>query len=354
VPRPTDGLDKIVIHRRGGYDRLRLERHVLPRLSAQDVHVQVHAAGVNYADCVVRMGLYSSAKDYVGWPITPGFEVAGVVARVGGDVTDVRVGDEVIAVTRFGGYASDLVVPRRQVFAIPRGMTMVQAAAVPAVYLTAYHAAVELARPKHGAHVLVHSAAGGVGGALVQIARVLGCHVVGVVGGAHKVEHAHALGAHAVIDRSAGRLWDEAETHSPAGYDVVFDANGVDTLGASLRHLAPMGRLIVYGFASMLPRADQKLRWWRLAWHWLRTPRISPFDLTTRNRSVMGFNLSYLFDHAKLLAESMGQITRWFDEGLLRAPAVSTFPLAAAGEAQRSLETGNTVGKIVLLTEHAQ
>ena len=88
------------------------------------MHVAVRACGVNYADCVVRMGLYKSAKEYVGWPITPGFEVAGVVARVGSEVDDLRVGDEVIAVTRFGGYASDVVVPRRQVFAIPRGFTM--------------------------------------------------------------------------------------------------------------------------------------------------------------------------------------------------------------------------------------
>lgn len=347
-------MHKIVIHRRGGYDRLLLERHDVPPLSPQDVHVRVHAAGVNYADCVVRMGLYSSAKEYVGWPITPGFEVAGVVARTGDDVHDLREGDPVMAVTRFGGYATDVVVPRRQVFAVPRGFSMAQAAAMPAVFLTAHHAAVELARPRMGAHVLVHSAAGGVGGALVQIARMLGCHVVGVVGGAHKVDHARALGAHAVIDASAGRLWAEAESHAPVGYDVVFDANGVDTLGQSLRHLAPMGRLVVYGFASMLPRADRKLRWWRLAWHWLRTPRISPFDLTTRNRSVMGFNLSYLFDHAKLLGESMAQLGRWFDEGMLVPPTVATFPLGAAAEAQRALETGNTVGKIVLLTEHAQ
>ncbi len=347
-------MQKIVIHRPGGYRRLVLERIASTPLGAQDVQIHVHAAGVNYADCVVRMGLYASAKEYVGWPITPGFEVAGVVARVGSEVSDVRAGDEVVAVTRFGGYASELVVPRRQVFAVPRGLTLIQAAAYPAAFLTAYHAVLELARPRAGAHVLVHSAGGGVGGALVQITRMLGCHVVGVVGAGHKVEHVRALGANAVIDASQGRLWTEAEGHAPVGYDVVFDANGVGTLRESLRHTAPMGRLVVYGFASMLPRADQRLRWWRLVWHWLRTPRISPFELTQRNRSVMGFNLSYLFDHAKLLDESMRQLGRWFEEGLLRPPEVATFPLAAAGEAQRSLETGNTVGKIVLLTEHAR
>jgi NADPH:quinone reductase-like Zn-dependent oxidoreductase len=345
-------MHKIVIHRRGGYDRLVLEPHDVPNVSPHDVHVQVHAAGVNYADCIVRMGLYSSAKEYVGWPITPGFEAAGVVQRTGTEVKHLRPGDEVVVVTRFGGYATDIVVPARQVFPIPRGLTMTEAAAFPAVYLTAYHAAVMLARPPAGARVLVHSAAGGVGSALVQICRLLDCRVVGVVGGSHKIEHVRALGASDIIDRSQGRLWPEAEAHAPAGYDVVFDANGVDTLGQSLRHLAPMGRLVVYGFASMLPRANRRMSWLRLAWHWLRTPRISPFELTDRNRSVMGFNLSYMFDHNKLLTESMDQISRWLESGVVRPPVVSTFPLAAAGEAQRALETGNTVGKLVLVTEH--
>lgn len=343
-------MEKIVIHRRGGYDRLRLERHVVPPLGAHDVHVRVHAAGMNYADCIVRMGLYSSAKEYVGWPITPGFEVAGTVVRSGEAVDDMPAGTEVIGLTRFGGYASELVLPRRQVFPRPRGLSMEQAASFPAVHLTAYHALCELARPKLGAHVLVHSAAGGVGIALVQIARLLGCHVVGVVGSTHKVEVASAFGAHAVIDASREDLWQAAETYAPAGYDVILDANGISTLGASLRHLAPMGRLVVYGFASMLPRGGTgRLRWLSLLWNFLRTPRISPFELTQKNRSVMGFNLSYLFDHAKLLAESMDQLTRWVEDGRLRALPVRSFPLAAAGEAQRLLESGSTVGKLVLL-----
>src|SRR5579871_2314302 len=131
-------MKKIVIHSAGGYDRLKLEEIKTDnglRPGAGEVLVKTEAVGVNYADCIVRMGLYESAKKYVGWPITPGFEVAGTVAAVGDGVRDLAPGARVIAVTRFGGYASHVCVPRDQVFPMPRGLSFAQAAAVPAVFL---------------------------------------------------------------------------------------------------------------------------------------------------------------------------------------------------------------------------
>lgn len=341
-------MEAIVIDRPGGYERLVLRSRPSPSLPPGHVRVAVRACGVNYADCIVRMGLYSSAKEYVGWPITPGFEVAGTVAERGDGVDDLAEGDEVLAVTRFGGYASEVVVPRHQVFARPRGWSTDEAAALPAVGLTAWYALLELAPPAPGSTILVHSAAGGVGGVLVQLGRHLGCRVVGVVGSPHKVEQARALGAHLVIDRASEDLWGRAEAFAPAGYQAIFDANGVATLRQSYRHLAPTGRLVVYGFASMLPRAGQRRSFVRLAYHWLRTPRFDPFDLTTKNRSVMGFNLSYLFDHTELLERGMALLRGWADDGVLRPPPVEAFALRDAAAAQRRLESGATVGKLVL------
>ena len=313
--------------------------------------MRARAIGVNYADCVVRMGLYASAKTYVGWPITPGFEVAGEVDAVGEGVAGVEVGAPVVAVTRFGGYASEVVVPAHQVFARPAELSAATAAAIPTVYLTAYYALLELAHPRPGSRILVHSAAGGVGGALCQIGKIAGCEVVGVVGGAHKVEAARALGADHVIDKSREALWPAAERLAPGGYDVVLDANGVATLAASYAHVAPTGRLVIYGFHSMLPREGGRPRWLRLALDVLRTPRFSPLRLTGDNRSVMGFNLSYLFERRDLLAEGMGRIVGWFAEGRLRAPTITTYPFRHVAEAHRALESGTTVGKLVLVVE---
>ena len=129
--------------------------------------------------------------------------------------------------------------------------------------------------------------------------------------------------------------------------DVVLDANGVDTLSGSYGHLAPAGRLVVYGFATMFPRGGSgRPDWLKLAWAWLRTPRFSPLDLTTRNRSILAFNLSYLFDRTDLLREALA----WFGPDLRLEPlATRSFPLREAGVAQRLLETGETTGKLVLV-----
>lgn len=328
---------------------MKLERGPVARPNGRQVRVDVRAIGVNYADTIVRMGLYSSARHYVGWPITPGFEVSGTIGAVGEDVRDIAVGDEVIAVTRFGGYSSHVVVDRGQVWRKPAATSFEQAAAIPAVYMTAWFALAELAHPRRGAKLLIHSAAGGVGGALIQLAKIRGCEVTGVVGTSAKVAAAHALGADHVIDKATQHLWREARRLAPEGYDVILDANGVATLAASYAHLRRAGKLVVYGFHSMLPRTGGKPRWPKLALDWLRTPRFSPLDMTEASKSVLAFNLSYLFDRTDLMHEGMADILRWLDDRTIVPPPVTTYPLADVARAHADIESGTTIGKLVLV-----
>jgi len=342
-------MRKVVIHRPGGHDRLCLEQHDDLSPEPGEVLIDVRAIGVNYADCVTRMGLYASAKQYVGFPITPGFEVAGEVAALGRDVTGVSIGSQVIALTRFEGYASQVTVDRSQVFPKPDGLSMPEAAGFATVFLTAWFALFELAHVRSGERVLVHSAAGGVGSAIVQLGRLAGCRIVGVVGAPHKVDALRATGADGVIDKSREDLWQAAERMAPEGYDVVLDANGVTTLKQSYRHLAPVGRLVVYGFHGMLPRQGGRPNRLRLLWDYYRTPRFSPFSLTTRNRSVLGFNLSFLFHETERMGAGMELLLGWVEEGRIRPLPVQTYPLKQVGQAHRDLESGRTVGKLVLV-----
>jgi NADPH:quinone reductase-like Zn-dependent oxidoreductase len=341
-------LKKVVIHRPGGYRQLSVEQHPDLTPGPGEVLIDVSAIGVNFADCVTRMGLYASARHYVGYPITPGFEVSGLVAKCGPAVKDLEEGHAVIAVTRFNGYATQLCVDRSQVFTKPPDLPFDSAAALPTVSLTAWYALQQAAHVQAGETLLVHSAAGGVGSMLVQMGKILGCRVIAVVGATHKVAAARTLGADAVIDKSVESLWDEARRHAPDGYDVVLDANGITTLKHSYRQLAPRGRLVVYGFHGMLTTRNGLPGKLRLAWDYLRTPRFSPFDLTTRNRSVLGFNLSYLFEQNAMLVTGMQQILLWQADGRLVVPTVTAFPLESVAEAHRQLESGQTVGKLVL------
>ncbi len=340
---------KIVVHRSGSYEQLKLETAKLPALGPDEVTIEVHASGVNYADVIVRMGLYASAKELVGWPITPGFEVAGIVRQVGQNVVDLQPGARVFAVTLFGGYASAINVPRQQVFALPEPLGFVEGAALPAVFLTAHFALHQLAHPRRGDHVLIHSAAGGVGTSLIQLAKLAGCIVTGVVGGSHKVEIAQKLGCDHVIDKSKEDLWTRAEGISRQGFDVILDANGVATLKGSYEHLRATGKLVVYGFATMLPKTGGRPNYLKLAADYLRTPRFNPLDMTNQSRSVMAFNLSYLFDRKDILTEGMADLAKWLKAGTFVPPPTTTYALEAVAEAHRAIESGQTIGKLVLV-----
>ncbi len=341
-------MRKIVVHRPGGHDRLVIEEHPTPEPKPGEVLIEVEAIGVNYADCMVRMGLYKSAKDHVGWPVCPGFEVAGRVAATGSGEVPFSIGDPVFAVTRFNGYTSHLVVPCHQARPLPPRLTSEQAAGLPTIFLTAYYALFVLANPRGGETMLVHSAAGGVGSALVQLGKVAGCRVVGVVGGSHKTDALRDLGADEVIDKSTEALWQAVRRHSPGGYHFIFDPNGADTLKQSYRHLATPGRLVIYGFHGMLRKGRDRPSWLKLLSSWLRTPRFDPLQMVNTNRSVLGFNLSYLFAETELLSEAMERLLRWLEEGAIVPPPIEAYRFEDVASAHRALESGRTVGKLVL------
>ncbi len=342
-------MERIVIRRPGGFHRLEFESFPDPAPGENQVLVQTSAIGVNYADCVVRMGYYSSAKEYVGWPITPGFEFSGVVSAVGRNVDDLSVGTEVFGVTRFNAYATHVVVPRHQVYELPANVSLEEAGGFPVVYLTAFYALHMVVRIHPGSTILVHSAAGGVGTALLQLCRQANWRTIGVVGGSHKVETARAMGADVVIDKSKENLWQTVEQQAPEGVDVVLDGNGALTLRQGYKHLRPTGKLISYGFHSMFPKGRGVANPVKLLFDYLRTPRFNPVDLHKQNRSLVTFNLSFLFDRRDLLQEAMRSLYLWLQEGKIRMPNVTAYPFREVARAHRDLQSGRTVGKLVLV-----
>ena len=337
-------MRRIVVRRPGGHAALELVEERDPEPGPGQVRVRVAAAGVNYADVIVREGWYEAAKGK--YPLTPGFEFAGVVDALGPGASGFSPGDRVLGFTRFGGYASVQLVEPARLRRLPAAWTFAEGAGVPAVHFTAYHALTGVAKCVPGETVLVHSAAGGVGLALLQQARLCGLRAIGVVGSASKAAAAAAAGAAAVVVRGP-RLWEDVDAAAPGGFDAIFDANGMTTPRPGFARLRAGGRLVIYGFAEMFPRGRRPTLA-GLALSWLRVPRFSPLEMTATNRSVMGFNVVFLTERAELARDGFDAIAGWMADGRLPRTTVTEFPVERAADAHRALESGTTVGKLVL------
>jgi len=355
---------------------LNLPENVIP---SDCVILQNEAFSVNYADCTIRWGLYESAKKFVGWPIVPGFDIAGIIqshsnikSKAGKTNVEERSsrgrlefeeGDRVFGCTLFGSYSSHVLVPSIQLRKIPKNLSFAQAASLPAVSLTALHALslaghYPLPSKYTNKAILIHSAAGGVGGMLVQMAKILGLSpIVGVVGSSKKISHAKALGCDVVIDKSecttSASLWTLIEKASPNGYSTVMDANGVSTLQESYNHLTPTGRLIIFGFHSNLPMGQALLspkQWFRMIKGLGKMPTFDPMDLTVSNKSVLGFNLSFFSEEKEVCSDLLDQVCSWVEQGRLKCPSITEMRINDIGEAHKLIQSGQSVGKIVITT----
>ncbi len=342
-------MEKVQILKAGGYDQLQFVSENDPKPQNNEILIRVIATGVNYADVCVRLGVYESAKTYVGWPITPGFEVSGEVEAVGSQVKNFKMGDKVIGFTRFNGYSTKIALPEDQVMKLPKGFQVEEAAGFPAVFLTAYYALKQIIIIREGSAIVVHSAAGGVGTALVQLAKAMKLKVVGVVGSSHKVDYVKKLGADLVLDKSKDpQFWEKIRQFHPEGYDVVFDANGYSTYKKSYDVLKPTGKLVVYGSHSLMPKSGGRLNYIKAGLGLLRTPKFDPLKLITDNKSVIGFNVSFLFDMKTMIGEAVADLYDLADRGEL-APVLPTyFNFKEVAKAHQLIESGQSVGKIIL------
>lgn len=339
--------ERILIRKPGGLETLEIESFTPKEPRKGELLIKVYAAGINFADLCVRLGVYSSAKKYASWPITPGFEIAGVVEKCG-EETHFKPGDRVFGITRFGGYTSHITLTETQVFPLPSNWSFSEGATFPATFLTAYYALFELAHPKKGQKVLIHSAAGGVGVALLQLSKLLELKVAAVVGASSKIDSILRYDPDCIIDKSKGALWQEAKSFSPSGYSVIFDPNGRETLKESYRHLAPMGKLVVYGFQTMLKRGTFHMAWGKALIDFIFTPRFNPLEMTSSNKSVLAFNLSYLFEESTLFREAIETLLRFAREEKIHPGEVTSFPFKEVKRAHAALHSGNTTGKLVL------
>ncbi len=334
-------MKQVFIARQGGPEVLEVREAPDPEPGAGEVRIRVHAAGVNFADIMARMGLYPDAPPL---PCVVGYEVAGVIDAVGDGVSTFAKGDRVLAMTRFGGYSDTVVVPVEQALPIADDLSFEAAASIPVNYLTAWLMLVELGNVSAGHRVLVHAVAGGVGQAAVQICKWRGATVIGTAS-ASKHARLRELGVEHTIDYRTEDF--ETVVRQKVGeIDIVLDAVGGDSFAKSYRLLAPMGRLFMFGISSFAP--GQKRSILSALAGLLRMPKFKPVDLMNDNRGVFGVNLGHLWDKAEALRGMLAAIRERVDAGDFVPVVDRTFDFDHAGDAHRFIQDRKNFGKVLL------
>jgi NADPH2:quinone reductase len=321
-------MKAIVFSELGGPDVLKPADVPKPDVRPGMVLVKTHAVGVNFADTLFRQGTYAMKPRL---PDTPGLEAAGVIEAVGAGIGHLRAGERV-AVFAIKTYAEYCLASAPQVVPLPEAVSFEEGAAFLIQGLTAYHMLHTAAVTIPGQSVLVHAAAGGVGLMAVQLARAAGLRVFGTVSSDAKAALAIEHGADVVINYAREKFADEVlRLTDGRGVDLILDAVGMPTVEDGLRCLAPFGHLIIYGRAGGAP---------------------APLELTTlspKSIKVSGFRLPTLTTgFPDKTQESAQRCFALMREGRLRMHIGQTYPLDAAAEAHRALESRASVGKLLL------
>ncbi len=321
------------VHQLGDPERLTAEDMAIPEPGLGQVRIRVEAIGVNYADILMVAGRYQLRPEL---PFSPGFEIAGTIDGTGPGVVGWTTGTRAIATPPYGGYAELVVVPVASLFALPPSVDAITAAAATVTYGTSYHALTDRGGLESGQTLLVTGASGGVGGAALQIGKLLGAIVIGAVGSDAKESAARNMGADDVVryDRKDPSLHEQLEAVAGrGGLDVIFDPVGGDIFDQCVRALAPNGRLLVVGFAAG------------------RIPRLPTNLLLLKESAVLGvFWGAFREREPDRAASQLEQIWDWIHAGDLLPPPVTTYPLESAAAVLSALASRRVIGKVVLLT----
>ena len=326
----------------GSIKDLSLQTETLGPPKAGEVGVQVKAVGLNFADIFAMQGLYSATPK---GSFIPGLEFSGEIMAVGAGVTEWKPGDRVMGVTKFGGYVSHINIHHRYVIPLPGDWSFEEGAGFLVQGLTAYYALTELGNLQPGMAVLIHSAAGGVGILANRICKKYGAYTIGTVGQAGKVDFLQRDESYdAVILRDNDFYVKLKAALGERPLHLIMECIGGRILEQGWKAMAPMGRMVVYGNASFSSHGARP-NYPKLIWKFLRRPKIDPLRLPTENKSLMGFNLIYLYEQTDMLHGLLQGL-----QALQLKPQFvgHVYPFGQMHEAIRLFQQGKTVGKVVL------
>lgn len=336
-------MRQIWITKPGAPDVLKLKGAPDPDAGAGQVRVRVRASGINFADLLARVGLYPDAPKP---PCVVGYEVSGTVDQIGAGVSGVAVGDRVLAMCKFGGYADVVVVPVAQIVKMPPQMTFEQGAAFPVVYLTAHDMMLFNGNLRRGSSVLIHSAAGGVGLAAIQIAKTRGCQILGVAS-ASKHDFLRAQGCQHPIDAAGDYAAQARAVVGDKGVDLILDAVGGPSWTQGYDLLAPCGRLVAFGLSAA--SVGNKRNLLHAVRQLLSIKKWNPMKLMNDNKTISGTHVGHLFSRPDLIAPQLAALMEMYSKGELVPHVDRTFPFTEAGAAHQYIHDRKAKGKVLLV-----
>jgi NADPH2:quinone reductase len=321
-------MRQILVHEPGGPEQMRLENVPTPAPAAGHVLVAIHYSGVNFIDVYYRTGLYKSER-----PITIGSEAAGVIEQVGEGVTDLQPGDRVAYTMIRGTYAEYAAVPAMNIVKVPGAVPLETAAAVLLQGATAHYLTHSTFALNDTHTCLVHAAAGGAGGLVVQMAKARGARVIGTVSTAEKAREVDALGADHTINYAEQDFEAEVKRLTAGkGVHVVYDSVGRTTFEKSLNVLCPRGMLVLFGQSSGA------------------VPPVDPLRLNAGSLFLTRPSLGHYIVAPAELRQRVGDVFDMLAGGALKVRLFGTYPLAEAAKAHRDLEGRRTRGKLLIAT----
>ncbi|MGB6238185.1 MAG: zinc-binding dehydrogenase [Bradyrhizobium sp.] len=339
-------MRQIWITRAGPPEVLQVREAADPAPKPGEVRIRVEASGVNFADIMGRMGVY---PDLPPVPVVPGYEVSGRIDAVASGVDESWIGKDVIAMTRFGGYADVVCVPVKQIFLQPAGLSALEGAAIPVNYFTAWQLVVVMGALKANETVLIHSVGGGVGIAATQIAKHIGARVIGTAS-VGKHDEMRALGVDHLIDyRTEDFEKRTRDITAGRGVELILDAVGGESWKKGYRVLAATGRLGMFGVSSLASGKERNILSMLSMLANIPWFQFNPLGLMNANKGVFGVNVGHMWDEIDRLRGWGEALMELAARGIIRPKVAATFKFDDAPKAYHFIQDRRNIGKVLLV-----
>ena len=333
-------MQKILLYKYGSKNSYKyIDIAEKEKLSVGQVRVDIKYIGISFTDLIIKKGLYKYQKDNYPLPFCQGFEFSGVISEVTSDEYEYEVGEEVCGLVKFGCFANKIIINKNNIFKIPKTYSLKEAITFPVNFFTAYHALCNIVKIKKDSVVMIYSGAGGVGGMILQLSKILGYKTIAIVSNKEKEMYVKNLGADFVF---CGDVLNNLKKNN-IKVDIVFDSNGTFNINEFNDVLSLNSKIIVLGFNSLLTKNIFRNI---LNYFSLLKPKI--FDLVYNNITVSGFNIIKFTEDGDYFKETKSELQKYLNDEKLIIPKIREYQFSEMEEPIESLSDRNNFGKVII------